>query len=356
MRHGYPNISWPLLVALIALALLGTGCESPATGDIATGPPYWSEILEREPAFKVRLQAALLLGGSGDPRALRALSRCAEHDEHPAVRRGAVDALVTLNRPGAIVTLIAVGARDLDPLVRMAAIEALKNFDRLTHQRFIIAAFDSDDVPVRAEALRQLPLPLSDLARRMVVKALGDFPEIFDEAKELVATLQRERRMDWLTQAASDANVRVRVGAVRLLGQDASARAAAHVVDIFERENEALEVKEEAGHSLRSLQEHLVVGDFLRDATQHSEPHMRMRAIRILEAIQGRGAIRVLVMALSDSAAPVRGRAALALGQLDVIAALPKLEEMLQNPLNQTIAPHLTQAMERLRAAMDSQK
>ena len=124
------------------------------------------------------------------------------------------------------------------------------------------------------------------------------------------------------------------------------------VIQIFEQDDQALDVKKAAGHALRELKEHLVAGDFIRDATSHADAHMRMRAIRVLEAMGGRDASRALVIALSDREAPVRGRAALALGSLEVIAVLPKLEEMVDDPLNQSIKLHLTRAAQSLRSAM----
>ena len=95
-----------------------------------------------------------------------------------------------------------------------------------------------------------------------------------------------------------------------------------------------------------------MVGDFIRDATKHADAHMRMRAIRVLEAMGGRESSRALVIALSDREAPVRGRAAMALGNLKVIAVLPKLEEMVDDPLNQSIKLHLTRAAQSLRSVM----
>jgi hypothetical protein len=42
----------------------------------------------------------------------------------------------------------------------------------------------------------------------------------------------------------------------------------------------------------------------------------------------------------------------MALAKLEVIAVLPKLEEMVRKPLNEPIKLHLTQAVQDLRAAM----
>ena len=155
-----------------------------------------------------------------------------------------------------------------------------------------------------------------------------------------------------MKEALATGEPSIRAGAVRSLGRDNHPETAQLVTQIFDKDDEALEVKEAAAQSLRDLKEHLVVGDYIRDATKHEDTHMRMRGIRVLEAIGDRESVRALVIALADSQPPVRGRAAMALGNLEVIAVLPKLEEMVDDPLNQGIKLHLTRAAQRLHSAM----
>lgn len=339
-----------LTLALICAGL--TGCDSWVSGPVDSGPAYWSNVLKTEPAFKVRLQAALLLGRSGHPDALRALVDSAKNDQHPSVRRAAIDALAQLKRPRAIVELVSLAASDADPMVAAGAKLALNSFDLVAHQEFVLAAFDSDDVRVRAAVLKHLPLPLNDLAHSVITKSFGDYPEVYEQAQTLLATMPRPRRMEWISKGLDSADPQIRAGAVRTLGRDGHRDNTAVVIRVFEKDDEVLEVKDAAAYSLKKLKEHLVEGDFIRDATDHPETHMRMRAIRVLEAIGGRKATRALVLALADEKPPVRGRAAMALAELEVIAALPKLEEMIGKPLNESIKLHLTQASQRLRAAM----
>lgn len=337
----------------LALAIVtGQGCDSRVADAVNSGPRYWTSVLKTEPAFKVRLQAALLLGRSGHPEALAALVGCAQDDKHSAVRRAAIDGLAQLKRPRAIVPLMSLATSDLDPMARAGARLALESFDLVTHQEFVLAAFDSDDVRVRAAVLKALPLPLSELARDVMTKSLGDYPEVYEQALTLLATMNRARRMNWLSDALVASDTQIRAGAVRAMGRDSHPDTAAQVIRIFEKDDEVLEVKDAAAQSLRELKEHLIEGDFIRDATEHPDTHMRMRAVRVLEAIGGRPAVRTLVLALADLDMPVRGRAAMALGELKVIAVLPKLEEMLENPVNERIRLHLTRAAERLRSAM----
>ena len=352
MSHFYYLYRFWLVAALLIGLVAAQGCESRVAGALDSGPSYWASVLKSEPAFKVRLQAALLLGRSAKPEALAPLIDCAENDENISVRRAAIDGLALLKRPRAIVPLLKMASSDPEPMIAAGAKIALDTFDLVSHQEFVLAAFDSDDVRVRAAVLKSLPLPLGEVTRPIIIKSFGDYPEVYQQALKLFFTMPRERRMEWIQEALAESEKAVRAGAVRSLGGDDHPETAQLVIKIFEQDDQPLEVKEAAAQSLRELKEHFVIGDFIRDATSHPEAHMRMRAIRLLEAMGGREASRALVMALSDREAPVRGRAAMALASLEVIAVLPKLEEMVDDPLNQSIKLHLTRAAQSLRSAM----
>lgn len=352
MNHFYYLYRFWLVAALLVGLVAAQGCESRVAGALDSGPSYWASVLKTEPAFKVRLQAALLLGRSANPEALGPLIDCAQNDENVSVRRAAIDGLAILKRPRAIVPLLKMASSDPEPVIAAGAKIALDTFDLVSHQEFVLAAFDSDDVRVRAAVLKSLPLPLGEVTKPVIMKSFGDYPEVYQQALKLLFTMPRARRMQWIQEALVDSETAIRAGAVRALASDDHPETAQFVIQIFEQDDQSLEVKEAAAYSLRELKEHLVVGDFIRDATKHADAHMRMRAIRVLEAMGGRESSRALVIALSDREAPVRGRAAMALGNLKVIAVLPKLEEMVDDPLNQSIKLHLTRAAQSLRSAM----
>ena len=339
-----------LVLGLVGAGLMG--CDPSASSAVDSGPAYWSNILKTEPSFKVRLQAAVLLGRSAHPDALSALVDCAKTDKQPAVRRAAINALAQLKRPRAIVELVSLAASDGDPMVAAGAKLALNSFDLVAHQEFVLAAFDSDDVRVRAAVLKNLPLPLSDLAHNVITESFGDYPEVYEQAQVLLNKMPRIQRMERISEGLDSTDAQIRAGAVRALGRDGHRDNVAVVIGVFKKDDEVLEVRDAAAYSLKELREHLVEGDFIRDATEHPETHMRMRAIRVLEAIGGRKATRALLLALADKQAPVRGRAAMALARLEVIAVLPKLEEMMGKTLNEPIKLHLTQAAQLLRDAM----
>jgi hypothetical protein len=66
-------------------------------------------------------------------------------------------------------------------------------------------------------------------------------------------------------------------------------------------------------------------GPILFELTSHRRPEVRVRAIVAIAATRPRGADRALVSALSDSAPAVRGAAATAIGELNIVSAVDSL-------------------------------
>jgi hypothetical protein len=86
-------------------------------------------LLDRQRSFKVRVQAAQLLGKLGDPAGVRPLSE-ALGDPDKTVRWMAVQALARLGQPNATPALKALVGREKDPLVLAQAQKALAVLDR----------------------------------------------------------------------------------------------------------------------------------------------------------------------------------------------------------------------------------
>jgi len=82
------------------------------------------ESLVRDPSFKVRVEAALILGRLRQQRSVPALIVAAK-DGHPAVRASSVRALGLIGAPGARDAVTAT-LHDSSPMVRHAAREALR--------------------------------------------------------------------------------------------------------------------------------------------------------------------------------------------------------------------------------------
>lgn len=114
--------SWwlPLVVAVcvpLLLALLGTGRAAGRTDEL-------SRLLLEDASYKVRVQAALLLGKLGDPAAVTPLVQ-ALGDENKTVRAMAAQSLGKLRLPEAAAPLKELLGREKDGFVRTQAEKAL---------------------------------------------------------------------------------------------------------------------------------------------------------------------------------------------------------------------------------------
>jgi HEAT repeat protein len=99
----------------------------------ADAVPKLVEAITGARSFKVRVQAASLLGRIKDPRALQALVRAATYDPHPAVRLAAVRMLAKNREPSAADQARLAVTRaltDRDPAVRRQAAASMAELQR----------------------------------------------------------------------------------------------------------------------------------------------------------------------------------------------------------------------------------
>lgn len=104
----------------MAVGVLGGGVSGAQAGKVED----LSRLLAEEDSYKVRVQAAALLGKLGDPAAVGPLSR-ALSDGNKTVRWMAAQALARLGNPAAIPALKGLLSRETDGSVRTQAEKAL---------------------------------------------------------------------------------------------------------------------------------------------------------------------------------------------------------------------------------------
>jgi len=148
MRRAFAAV----LVLLVAAAVRGDAHLDAAIS-----------ALRGDRSAKVRAQAAIVLGQSGDDAAIPALAEALAEDDEPAVRLAAVGALSKLGGANARVALAAAGKGDLDPRVRDSA---LRGFKALSPPPGVIAfsieatggkaGFDSTRAAFRESIVRHL--------------------------------------------------------------------------------------------------------------------------------------------------------------------------------------------------------
>jgi len=148
MRRAFAAV----LVLLVAAAVRGDAHLDAAIS-----------ALRGDRSAKVRAQAAIVMGQSGDDAAIPALAEALAEDDEPAVRLAAVGALSKLGGANARVALAAAGKGDPDPRVRDSA---LRGFKALSPPPGVIAfsieatggkaGFDSTRAAFRESIVRHL--------------------------------------------------------------------------------------------------------------------------------------------------------------------------------------------------------
>ncbi|MEE8408405.1 MAG: HEAT repeat domain-containing protein [Myxococcota bacterium] len=308
------------------------------------------EALRTDASFKVRLQAAVLLGRADDSRAVEPLISTLSSDEHYTVRAASATALANLNEPRAISHIIKRIATDTDPFVREEATHALGKYDPEDALPYVVATYGSDDPAVRKEAVAYLLAEASTGgAEPVLVKALGDLPEIFFAVEKAALEMPSDESTRFLTVALDHRDPGVRQGAVRVLHKIGDANAAKLILTVYERDIEADGVRTATRRALRDLRSHLPMTQIVADAQSNPQKHARARALMLLGAIGGADAEKVLLTALRDQDVYLRGTAVMAMAKLGDSDVVPSLEKLEADPANQRILHLVRHAIKQLR-------
>lgn len=344
-----------VLVTAVSPAARAEGAAETAgedTIETARAPKLESLVaaLSSADSHKIRLQAAVLLGRSGDPRALQPLADAVDKDPHFTVRAAAAVALGALGDGRAASHLLTRMGLDDETFVREEASRALEKLERPAVLPIAVATCSSPDPDVRKQAVGYVLAELTPMVEPVLAKALGDIPEIAAVAQAALATVPPATRLRILAEGIDHREPAVRRGALRALASLANAEAARLVLRVYDRDVEEEEVRIAAREALRELQSHLPLLHILRDATSAAEKHARARALRLLGAVGGAEAEHALLAALGDSDRYIRGIAVMALGELGDPAALPSLEKLAADPENARILHLVNNTLRQLRA------
>lgn len=355
VKLALPGLYWSLVLAPAGEALAQqTGL--PIARETALSTSEADAQLQRlidalrfDASFKVRLQAAVLLGRANDDRAVDPLIGALASDAHYTVRAAAATALANLDAPRAISHIIKRIALDSDPFVREEAGRALGKFDEGEVLPYVIATFGSDDPKVREAAVRYLVATPAEGSEAVLVKALGDTEEIFEIVRNATLAMEANESMRILRTALNHRDPSVRQGAVRVLHGIGNAEAAKLILEVYERDIEADGVRDATRRALRDLRAHLPMAQIVRDAKSNPHKHARARALMLLGAIGGSDAEDVLVAALNDQDVYLRGTAVMAMAKLGDPSVVPSLEKLEADPANQRILHLVRHAIKQLR-------
>ena len=309
----------------------------------------WKKKLFFKSSYKVRLRAVMLLGRTGRPDVVNVLRTVVDSDSHSAVRAGAVMALGGMGLPQAVPTVLNSAAMDVDGFVREQARRTLARFNRPTAIPFVLATSDSEDLRVRKEVLVYLGKAWSSKADAVLIRALGDFPEVFRLAKKILSEFPEKRQIDLLRKATQNSKASVRVGAIGVLADSNTREATDLILEVYQRGPDDDAIRDVLQRALRKKREQLPVDSITQTATRATEKmEARARALTLLGTIGGVKAEKTLLGALREESILLKGTAVIALGKIGNPAHLPILKGMAENFENQRIHVHLRTAIRQL--------
>lgn len=306
--------------------------EQPAPLGVATerARALLSERLAESDSYKVRAQAAILLGRVGDARTVPVLLRALEQDEHFAVRAAAATALGALAEDAAAEPLFA-GAADPEPLVRDACARAITRLDAHRNFDLLLRYARTGAEDQRRAAVSRL----GDVARtgdatavESVVRALGDrTKEVRQAAATAISDLPSDRAIPILTAALRNDDAGIRAEAARLLGPRRDPRAVDSLAEAYDRVGEQERVRAEIRRSLERLSPMVNQQELARAARKDPDREVRARSIRLLGVVGDPRAATDLEDLLGDPDEFIAGTAALALADMGSIQSISRLEE-----------------------------
>jgi hypothetical protein len=165
------------------MLLLGVVARADKVEDLA-------RTLTSDPSYKVRVQAALVLGKLGDRRAVPALVKALK-DSHPTVRTVVCGALGKLGDPRAVEPLKA-AARDGEAMVRHAAEQALAHLQQAPPPPAGKVKYYINLGGVANKA-RRGGAEASKIVRDTLIRELARTPNVTTSGSFDAATLKRRR-------------------------------------------------------------------------------------------------------------------------------------------------------------------
>lgn len=323
--------SLPLCLVLAFAA--GARAAPPAIDDATFAD--LTEKLADSPGFKVRLQAAMVLGRTGGDRAFDPLVRALEADPHFTVRGAAALALGNLGDPRAIEPLVRRVDTDPDGFVSAQAVSALAQLSTqgaVQAVPYLVAARDRADAPGRHAVVRALAAMTDAAALRALAESLADADsDIRGLAEGALGKASATAAGDALIACLAHSNYKVRAAAAQSLAHAREGRAVDALAELVVDPIEVPEVQLAAREALVALKDRLDVHRLVRSSRESPDKRERARALALLGAVGGDDAFEAAMAGLKDRDVYVRGIAASVIGTLDDPRAVPALQKLLDD-------------------------
>lgn len=287
--------------------------------------------LRDDDRWKVRVEAAMILGRSGDFRVRQPLTR-ALTDPHYAVRAAAIRSLTNLGDIRDIRALLD-GLGDDEPFVRSEARRAIDSFDlEIARPYFVHALRRHPDPNVRLAAAERLAEAPDETSLAALLDAIGADDQVGRFAVSALRARSESEAIALFLRGLGEADYAVQIASMRALADLGAARATDPVIALLD--SEVPEVTFAAVEALRALSTHVDRGKWLVLAKRAPSRFERARALKVLGIIGGEEAAVLVLNALDDDDVLVRGAAVNAIANLQELRAIPKLEEMKKLEVN----------------------
>lgn len=311
--------------------------------------PKLIEKMQDSDSFRVRTQAAAVLGRLRDQRALDPLIKQLRDDDSYAVRGASAGALGNFGGPRVVSPLFR-ALDDPDAFVVSVSEKALQSLKGDE----VAAAFRPHLVEGSGREREIAFVQLSGMARQGSVAATSTLFDVLanDELKARALTVLQDLQGATLVNAvlpkleADDSEARI--AAALLLVRHPSERVAS-ALSIAYRSGEEETVREQLRQALFTMRNHVDVEGQIELAKHGEEREIRSQAIRLLGVVgQGR-AIMALEELLADEDTFIQSSAALALADAGATQALPKVESLRAKTDNERLQGILDVVVKRLK-------
>ncbi|MCK6551216.1 HEAT repeat domain-containing protein [Myxococcota bacterium] len=287
--------------------------------------------LRDDDRWKARVEAAVILGRSGDIRARQPLTR-ALTDPHYAVRAAAIRSLTNIADIRAIRALLDCLGDD-EPFVRSEARRAIDSFDlEIARPYFVHALRRHPDPNVRLASAERLAEAPDEASLFALLDAIGGDDEVARFAASALRARPEPEAIELFLRGLGEVDYAVQIASMKALADLATPRATDPLIALLD--SEVPEVTIAAAEALRALAVHVDRSKWLVLAKRAPSRFERARALKVLGIVGGEEAAVLVLNALDDDDVLVRGAAVNAVANLQELRAIPKLEEMKKLEVN----------------------
>jgi len=332
----------PLSLAVVTLLPLRLAAQDDPV-------PMLIDKLENSDSFRVRTQAAAVLGRLRDARATDSLIERLRGDESYAVRGAAAGALGHIGGVRAVEPLFD-ALNDGDSFVQSTAEDALGKVQGEGVAATLRTQMIQGDQRVQRLAFARI-VSLAEAGDREAAGALIsalEVPALHDEAEMNLLELPSTVAVPALMPALEDEKDGTRALAVRMLARRPSKQVAELLAKVYERPGEVEAVKGEVRKALASMRGHIDAEALIEVALQGDDQDVRARAVRLLGAVGEPTAVKAFEELLGDPDPYLQRTAAMALADARAHEAVPRMKKLRASTRDERLKSALDLAIKRL--------